>query len=95
MQIYSFTTTIDKNSKYMLKKEQFKKMRKDSFTINVARGKIIKEIDLVDALVKKEIAGAALDVFENEPKVEKKLLTLNNVVLMPHAGSATKKLEQK
>ena len=64
-------------------------MRKDSYIINVARGKIIKEIDLVEALQKKLIAGAALDVFENEPKVEKKLLTFNNVVLMPHAGSAS------
>ena len=44
---------------------------------------------MVDAISKKEIAGAALDVFENEPKVEKKLLSFKNVVLMPHAGSAT------
>ena len=43
-------------------------MRKDSFLVNVARGKIIKESDLVDAIAKNEIAGAALDVFENEPK---------------------------
>ena len=40
-------------------------------------------------LLKKKIAGAALDVFENEPKIERKLLGLKNVVLMPHAGSAT------
>ena len=65
-------------------------MRKDSFLVNVARGKIIKETDLVHAIAKKEIAGAALDVFENEPAVEKKLLTFKNVVLMPHAGSATR-----
>ena len=65
-------------------------MRKDSFLVNVARGKIIKETDLIDAIEKKEIAGAALDVFENEPKVEKKLLSFKNVVLMPHAGSATR-----
>ena len=65
-------------------------MRKDSYIVNVARGKIIKEIDLVEALQNNIIAGAALDVFENEPKVEKKLLSMKNVVLMPHAGSATK-----
>ena len=65
-------------------------MRKDTFIINVARGKIIKEIDLINALRQNIIAGAALDVFENEPKVEKKLLNLDNVVLMPHAGSATR-----
>ena len=64
-------------------------MRKDSYIINIARGKIIKEIDLVNALVNNEIAGAALDVFESEPFVNKKLLKLENVILMPHAGSAT------
>ena len=81
---------LTKSSKHLFTKKVFKKMRKDSFLINVARGKIIKESDLVDALDKKEISGAALDVFENEPKVEKKLFGLNNVVLMPHAGSATR-----
>ncbi|PPR24989.1 MAG: Glyoxylate/hydroxypyruvate reductase B [Alphaproteobacteria bacterium MarineAlpha9_Bin4] len=80
---------LTKESKHLFTKKEFKKMRKDSYIINMARGKIIKETDLVDALKKNQIAGAALDVFENEPKVEKKLLTLNNVVLMPHAGSAT------
>ncbi|MEC8099590.1 MAG: D-glycerate dehydrogenase [Pseudomonadota bacterium] len=80
---------LSKSSKYLIKKKQFKMMRRDSYIINVARGKIIKEVDLVDALRNKIIAGAALDVFENEPLVEKKLLKLNNVVLMPHAGSAT------
>ena len=81
---------LTKSSKYLFTKKEFKKMRSDSFLINVARGKIIKETDLVNALEKKEISGAALDVFENEPKVEKKLFGLNNVVLMPHAGSATR-----
>ncbi len=80
---------LTKSSKHLFTKKVFKKMRNDSFLINVARGKIIKEADLVYALLKKEIAGAALDVFENEPKVEKKLLGFKNVVLMPHAGSAT------
>ena len=80
---------LTKKSKHLFTKRIFQKMRDDSFLINVARGKIIKEVDLVDALVKKKIAGAALDVFENEPKIERKLLGLKNVVLMPHAGSAT------
>ena len=64
-------------------------MRKDSYIINVARGQIIKEDDLVEALEKKIITGAGLDVFEFEPKINEKLLKLNNVVLMPHAGSAS------
>ena len=62
---------LNKTSRYLISKKQLKQMRKDSFIINVARGKIIKEIDLVNALKTKIIAGAALDVFENEPKVEK------------------------
>lgn len=86
---------LTKSSKYLFSKKQFKKMRKDSYIINVARGKIIKEIDLVEALQKNIIAGAALDVFENEPKVEKKILAFNNVVLMPHAGSATRNARMK
>ena len=81
---------LTESSKYLFTKKQFKLMRKDSYIVNVARGKIIKEIDLVEALQNNIIAGAALDVFENEPKVEKKLLSMKNVVLMPHAGSATK-----
>ena len=81
---------LTKASTHLFTKKVFKKMRKDSFLVNVARGKIIKETDLIDAISKKEIAGAALDVFENEPKVEKKLLSFKNVVLMPHAGSATR-----
>ena len=81
---------LTKASTHLFTKKVFKKMRKDSYLVNVARGKIIKETDLIDAISKKEIAGAALDVFENEPKVEKKLLSFKNVVLMPHAGSATR-----
>ena len=81
---------LSKSSQHMFTKKQFRKMRNDSYIINVARGKIIKEKDLVEALQKKYIAGAGLDVFENEPKIEKKLFKQSNVVFMPHAGSATR-----
>ena len=64
-------------------------MRNDSFLINVARGKIIKEVDLVNALLKKEIAGAALDVFENEPTPNMKVLMAHQISLSPHIGAAT------
>ena len=76
-------------TKHLMKKETFALMRKDAFIINLARGKIIKESDLVEALENKVIAGAGLDVFEFEPKVSKKLMRMENTVLMPHAGSAT------
>ena len=85
---------LNEDSFHLFNKETFQIMRKDSFIINLARGKIINEKDLVEALLKKNIAGAALDVFEFEPKVNKKLLKLNNVVLMPHSGSATKHTRQ-
>jgi len=69
--------------------EEFKKMKRDSILINIARGPIVKEKELAQALKKKLILGAGLDVYENEPEVEKDLLGLDNVVLLPHLGSAS------
>ena len=80
---------LNNQTKHLMNKQTFTLMRKDAFIINIARGKIIKEDDLVEALENKIIAGAGLDVFEYEPKVSKKLMTMTNTVLMPHAGSAT------
>ena len=65
-------------------------MKKTSFIINTARGKIIKEQDLIKALKQKIIAGAALDVFKTEPiGVKNQLTKIPNVVLAPHIGSST------
>ncbi len=80
---------LTNRTKHLMNKETFALMRKDAFIINIARGKIIKEDALVEALENKVIAGAGLDVFEFEPKVSKKLMSMENTVLMPHAGSAT------
>jgi len=74
----------------------FKKMKKSAFLINTARGKIIKEKDLVTALKKKTIAGAGLDVFESEPIGKNHPLTkIPNVVLAPHIGSSTKETREQ
>jgi len=74
----------------------FKKMKKTAFLINTARGKIINEKDLITALNKKIIAGAALDVFESEPIGKKHpLKKIQNVVLTPHIGSSTKETRAK
>ncbi len=64
-------------------------MKSTAFLVNTARGPIVDEAALVDALIDDAIAGAALDVFENEPTVHPGLLGLDNVVLVPHLGSAT------
>ena len=64
-------------------------MKKTSFLINTARGAIINESELVKALEENKIGGAGLDVFEFEPSVTEKLLTMKNVVLTPHIGSST------
>jgi glyoxylate reductase len=64
-------------------------MRREGLLVNVARGPVVDEDALVAALRGGEIAGAALDVFEHEPEVHEGLLGLENVVLVPHLGSAT------
>src|SRR5262249_4778394 len=61
----------------------------EGFLINVARGSVVDEPALVRALKEKRIGGAGLDVFENEPQVPAELMALDNVVLVPHIGSAT------
>ena len=64
-------------------------MKRGAFLINTARGDIVHEAALVDALQRGTIAGAALDVYEREPQLTPELRTLENVVLLPHLGSAT------
>lgn len=65
------------------------------YVINIARGSVIKEEDLLIALRNKSIAGAGLDVFANEPNVPEELLKMDNVVLSPHVGSATLETRSK
>ena len=64
-------------------------MKEDAFLINTSRGEVIDEQALYKALKSKIIAGAALDVFENEMELHSGLLQLQNVFLLPHMGSAT------
>lgn len=75
---------------HIFNEDAFKKMKNEAFFINASRGSTMNEEDLYDALCNKEIAGAGLDVFENEPiNSNHPLLTLDQVVCLPHIGSAT------
>ena len=68
---------------------RLKLLQSHCIIVNTARGEVIDEGALANALARGEIAGAGLDVFEHEPAVNPKLLKLPNVVLLPHMGSAT------
>jgi len=74
---------------HLLSARRLKLLRPNAYIVNTARGEIVDEVALVKMLQKGELAGAGLDVFEHEPAVNPKLLNLNNVVLLPHMGSAT------
>jgi lactate dehydrogenase-like 2-hydroxyacid dehydrogenase len=77
-------------TRHLMNAERFGRMRKSAFLINTARGDVVDEAALVAALQAGQIAGAGLDVFEREPVVTPALLAMENVVLLPHLGSATR-----
>ena len=85
----SINCPATKETMHLMNAERFKLMKKSAFVINTARGDIIDEKALVDALNNNEIAGAVLDVFETEPNLPNELKTLENVVSFPHLGSAS------
>ena len=76
-------------TRHLMNRDRLALMRRDAFLVNSARGDVVDEAALVDALTSRRIAGAALDVFEREPQVTQALTTMDNVVLLPHLGSAT------
>ena len=82
---------LTNETRHLITINEFQKMKRDSFLINIARGPIVKESDLIIALENKLISGCALDVYEFEPNYDIKLAKMNNVVLAPHAGSASVK----
>ncbi|MCP4689177.1 MAG: hypothetical protein GY859_14075, partial [Desulfobacterales bacterium] len=73
----------------LIGREELKKMKPSAFLINTARGPVVDEKALIEALESGEIAGAGLDVYENEPQLAPGLTDLENAVLLPHVGSAT------
>ena len=82
--------TLNKDSYHLIDYEKLKMMKKNAYLINISRGKIIKERDLIRGLKEGLIAGAGLDVFEDEPiRSNNPLIKMQNVVLLPHIGSAS------
>ncbi len=87
--IVSIHTAYTPETHHLIDAAALARMKPDAILVNTARGSIVDEKALVEALKKKQIAAAGLDVFEREPHVEAELLTLPNCVLLPHLGSAT------
>jgi len=77
------------STKHLMGNKEMGMMKKSAYLINTSRGPIVNEKALVSALKQRRIAGAALDVFENEPKLSAGLSKLDNVILTPHTASAT------
>jgi lactate dehydrogenase-like 2-hydroxyacid dehydrogenase len=77
-------------TRHLMNRERLARMRRSAYLINTARGDVVDEAALVEALADGTIAGAGLDVYEQEPRVSPALLKMENVVLLPHLGSATK-----
>ena len=85
----SIHTPLSEKTRHLIGAKEISLMKKTAYLINTARGSVIDEAALVNALKNKQIAGAGLDVYEEEPKLKPGLAELDNVVLAPHLGSAT------
>ncbi|MDR0334696.1 MAG: phosphoglycerate dehydrogenase [Methanomassiliicoccaceae archaeon] len=94
--IMTIHTPLLPETRNMISAAQFKMMKKNALLVNVARGGIVNEDDLYDALKSRTIAGAAFDVFVDEPLKEGcKLLELDNLVTTPHLGASTVEAQEK
>jgi glyoxylate reductase len=87
--VVSINCPYSADTHHLIGPEQFEQMRSSAYLVNTARGPIVDEAALVRALRSGEIAGAGLDVYEHEPQLAPGLADLDNVVLIPHLGSAT------
>lgn len=85
----SLHTPLNAESRHLMNTRNFGLMKSGAYLINLGRGKVVEEKALVKALQSGHLAGAALDVFENEPAVHPALMRMNNVVLTPHIGGGT------
>lgn len=80
---------LTEETKYMIGKDQLAMMKPTAYLIHTARGKVVDDRALVNALKERQLAGAALDVYENEPELTEGMTELDNLMLLPHIGSAS------
>ncbi len=85
----SLHVPLSEETRHMVNKSAFGEMKKGVILVNTARGPIIDEGDLVDAIRGGKVGGAGLDVFDNEPNINAELIGMENVILTPHIASAT------
>jgi glyoxylate reductase len=87
--VVSLHVPLTPDTRHLINQAALARMKRSAYLINAARGPVVDEPALVWALKNRIISGAALDVYEDEPKVHPELLALDNVVLSPHMGSST------
>ena len=93
--VLSIHCPLDPQTRHLIGPAELLRMKRGSFLVNTARGPIVDEAALVAALESGHLGGAALDVFENEPAVHPGLIGREDVVLLPHLGSATRETREK
>ncbi len=91
----SLHVPLTKDTYHLIGREHFERSSGRVILINTSRGAVVDEKEMIKALYNGNLRGAGLDVFEREPYIPEELLKLNNVVLLPHIGSATQKTREK
>ena len=87
--VVSIHAPLSRETHHLIDRDALAKMKRGAYLINTARGALVDEEALCDALESGHLRGAALDVYEHEPEVSPRLFALPNVVIVPHIGSAT------
>lgn len=91
----SLHVPLTDETRHLINKDTLAKMKRGSFLINTARGPVVDEHALVEALRDGQVAGAGIDVYEQEPDINPELMAMENVILTPHIASATKEARDK
>ncbi|MEX3011455.1 2-hydroxyacid dehydrogenase [Hoeflea sp. TYP-13] len=81
-------------NRHLINAQRLELMKPDAFLINTARGEVVDELALIQALMFETIGGAALDVFDGEPRINPDLIQCDNLVMLPHLGSATREARE-